>query len=166
MRSITWDVFDVGSLGDGRMEDGGRFGRSGRSETDGTMLNTTDEAPGSSSNSWGDMMSTVMNYKQIKRHTGQLLGFGVPKILKILQASPISPRSPLNNESRFHWAPGYPIRKYLGTMNGTSGITSGMSSCSMSSSSSPSSSSPESRKAVKNSAKTAPRDQRSIATWS
>lgn len=51
MRSITEDVFDVMSLGDGWMEDGGRLGRSGRSGTDGTTLNTTDEAPGSSSNS-------------------------------------------------------------------------------------------------------------------
>lgn len=76
------------------------MGNSVANETAGTSLNTTDLEPGKSSNS------------------GQLSAVGVPNTLKMLHASPISPRSPLNSVSLVHCAPGYPTRRYLGIRKG------------------------------------------------
>ena len=93
--------------------------------------------------------------------TGQLSAVGVPNILKILHAKPISPFSPLNRLSLVHCALGLPILRYVGTMNGVGGASSGSKSASVSSSSPP-----HKRRGVKNCAKVAPRLQRSIARGS
>jgi hypothetical protein len=104
-------------------------------------------------------------------HTGQLVSFGDPRVLKILHANPISPRVESNSESLVHLFVGSPMRSPFGMMNGSGGFdalwSSPESDCP--SSSKPKSSSSiwlNSRTEVKNSAKVAPRLQQSIANAS
>ena len=91
-------------------EDGGRLGRRGERGTGGTVVNTTLLAPGSSLNSYGKTIQRYAVSRKMKKKkvslTGQLSAVGVPNILKMLHAKPISPLSPLNRLSLIHCAPG------------------------------------------------------------
>ena len=106
-------------------------------------------------------MDGTIKKEEMYKLTGQLSAVGVPNILKILHAKPISPLSPLNRLSLVHCAPRLLLR-FFGTMNGVGVTSSGSRSLSIS----PSSSSLHRRRAVKNCAKVAPRLQRSIARGS